>query len=197
LNFSAVPSYDIFITNPEGRMRSRTFVSGTAVVVLFAAVAGIAAGPKESPDTPISPELISRAEATQIALAALKECAARGSPASVIVTDSAGHLRAAFSDDNAKAIGIGSSMTKTNSVADFKMSTRALQMRAQSDKEFADKYGKDERYHFSPGGLPIYKNGQFVAIIAVGGARNIDEACALAALKTLSWASTEPSGKRQ
>ena len=177
-------------------MRSCSFgVSGSAIITLAVMGAGMAASAKEDPETPMSAELISRAEATQIAQAALKECAARGMPASVIVTDSAGHMRAAFSDDNAKLVGIGSSSTKVNSVVDFKMSTRALQTRAQSDKEFSDKYGKDERYHFSPGGLPIYKNGKFVAIIAVGGARNMDEECALAALKTLSWASTEPSNQ--
>ena len=175
--------------------RSTVFVSLSAITAVLVTVAGITASPKESPETPNSAELISRAEATQIALAALKECAARGQPASVIVSDSAGHMRAAFSDDNAKVIGIGSSNTKMNSVVDFKMSTRALQLRAQTDKDFADKYGKDARYHFSPGGLPIYKNGQFVAIIAVGGARDIDEECALAALKTLSWASTAASGQ--
>jgi uncharacterized protein GlcG (DUF336 family) len=178
-------------------MRSCTVgVSGSAIVILAAMAAGMTANANEDPETPMSAELISRAEATQIAQAALKECAARGQPASVIVTDSAGHMRAAFSDDNAKLIGIGSSNTKVNSVVAFKLSTRALQTRAQSDKAFAEKYGKDERYHFSPGGLPIYKNGKFVAIIAVGGARNVDEECALAALKTLSWASTEPSAQR-
>ena len=178
-------------------MRSRALrVSGIAVIASLVSAICVAEGPKEGPETPMSAELISRVDATQLAQAALKECAARGMPASVIVADSAGHMRAAFSDDNAKLVGIGSSMTKLNSVVEFKMSTRALQTRAQADKEFADKYGKDERYHFSPGGLPIYKNGKFVAIIAVGGARNIDEDCALAALKTLSWASTEaPSAK--
>jgi uncharacterized protein GlcG (DUF336 family) len=177
-------------------MRSCAFgVSGSALTLLAVMTASVTANAKEDPETPMSAELISRADATQIAQAALRECAARGLPASVIVTDSAGHLRAAFSDDNAKLIGIVSSSTKVNSVVDFKLSTRALQTRAQSDKAFAEKYGKDERYHFSPGGLPIYKNGKFVAIIAVGGARNIDEECALAALKTLSWASTEPSAQ--
>jgi glyoxylase-like metal-dependent hydrolase (beta-lactamase superfamily II)/uncharacterized protein GlcG (DUF336 family) len=154
-----------------------------------------AATPSEDIETPMSAALISRADATRLAQAALKVCAARGMPASVVVTDSAGHMRAAFSDDNAKLVGIGSSGTKANSVLDFKASTRALQTRAEKDKEFAAKYGKDARYHFSPGGLPIYRNGQFVAIIAVGGARNIDEECALAAIKTLSWASTEPAAK--
>ena len=173
-------------------MTNRTFTSAAAMAACLVAAAGIAADSKESPETPLSAELISRADATKIAEAALQECAARGQPASVIVADAAGHMRAAFSDDNAKLIGIGSSATKMNSVVDFKTSTRALQARAESDKEFAAKFGKDARYHFSPGGLPIYKNGKFVAIIAVGGARNIDEDCALAALKTLSWASTKP-----
>ncbi len=173
-------------------MMNRTFVSAAAIAAFLVTAAGSAANLEENPETPLSAELISRADATKIAESALQECAAKGQPASVIVTDSAGHMRAAFSDDNAKLIGIGSSATKMNSVVDFKVSTRTLQARAESDKEFAAKYGKDPRYHFSPGGLPIYKNGKFVAIIAVGGARNIDEECALAALKTLSWASTKP-----
>ena len=178
-------------------MNIRTLcMSASVVVALTMTATGYAQTAKEtakeSPETPLSPDFISRADATQLAQAALKECAARNLPATVLVTDSAGHMRVAMSDDNAKLIGIGSSQTKVNSVLDFKMSTRALQERAQSDKAFADKYGKDERYHFSPGAFPIYRNGKFVAILAVGGGRNIDEECALAALKTLSWASIAP-----
>jgi len=118
---------------------SNLFVSCSVLLATIVMAPAIAASPKENPETPMSPELITRAEATLIAQAALKECAARGMPASVIVTDSAGHLRAAFSDDNAKLVGMGSSSTKVNSVVAFQMSTRALQMRAQTDKEFAEK----------------------------------------------------------
>jgi para-nitrobenzyl esterase len=69
-----------------------------------------------------------------------------------------------------------------------------LVARLQGDPQFAAQYGKDPRFHFSPGGLPIYKQGKFVGLIAVGGARNIDEDCAHEGLKTIAWASTPNSG---
>jgi uncharacterized protein GlcG (DUF336 family) len=72
----------------------------------------------------------------------------------------------------------------------FRTSTRALQARAAGDTGFAAQYGHDLRYHFSPGGLPLYKAGKFVAVLAVGGGRTIDEDCAIGALKVLPWATT-------
>ena len=141
-----------------------------------------------------SPGLITRAEATRIAQSALEECARRKQPASVVVVDADGFQRTAFSDDNAKFIGLSTSRQKAASVLAFKVSSRVLQMRVQSDKQFADQFGKDDRYHFSAGGVPIYKDGKLVAVIAVGGARDIDEDCALAGLAALPWATTGQPG---
>jgi len=176
----------------------RQGINAAALWALLAGTPVLAAepaAPPTPPDTVISPDRITRAEATRIAQASLEECARRGMPASVVVVDSSGFQRAAFSDDNAKFVGLGTSARKAASVLAFKVSTHALQDRVQSDKAFADQYGKDARYHFSAGGLPIYKQGVLVAVIAVGGARNIDEECAVAGLKTLSWATTEPGAK--
>ena len=136
---------------------------------------------------------ITRAEATHAAETALAACAARGQPASVVVMDAAGHVRAAFSDDGAKPIGLTTSNGKAAAVLTFKESTRDLVARLQGDPQFAAQYGKDPRFHFSPGGLPIYKQGKFVGLIAVGGGRDIDEDCAKEGFKTITWASTPTS----
>ena len=136
---------------------------------------------------------ITRAEATQAAQTALAACAARGEPASVLVMDADGRVRVQFSDDGAKPIGLTTSNGKAAAVLLFKESTRDLVARLQGDPQFAAQYGKDPRFHFSPGGLPIYKQGKFVGLIAVGGARNIDEDCAHEGLKTIAWASTPTS----
>lgn len=166
--------------------------AGSAAALLLSG--GWPASAQHAPEQPISPQWISRADATAVAQAALEACAARGQPASVVVWDADGFQRAAFSDDGAKAIGLSSSAGKAAAVLAFKASTRDLQARVASDKAFADQYGKDERYHFSPGGLPLYRDGKFVAILAVGGARNIDEDCAREGLKRLAWASTTAAG---
>ncbi len=168
-------------------------VTRSVVVCLVASATLVFSGvatAAEDPKTPMSPDLISRADATLLAEAALEACAARGMPASVLVTDSAGHVRVALSDDHAKLVGMISGRAKVNAVVDFKTSTRELQARVAADKDFAARYGSDERYRFSPGGLPIYRAGKFVAVIAVGGAHSIDEECALAAIRRLTWAST-------
>jgi uncharacterized protein GlcG (DUF336 family) len=169
--------------------------AGLGILMLLAATLAAAAEPTTpAPGDPADATLISRAEATMIAQAALENCAARGMPASVIVVDANGYLRAAFSDDNAKFVGLSTSRRKAVSVLTFGVSTHELQDRVQSDQQFAAQYGADERYHFSAGGLPIYRQGKLVAVIAVGGARNVDEDCAYAGLRLLSWASTEAAG---
>lgn len=172
-------------------MPHNRYASATAVFAMLASVTGFGADAQTQPEPKVSPDHITRAEATRVVQAALEDCVKRGQPASVVVVDVVGFQRAAFSDDNANAVGLSTSSKKAAVVLAFKVSTRSLQMRVQSDKQFADQYGKDERYHFSPGGVPIYKNEGLVAVIAEGGARNIDEDCAYAGLKTLSWAATE------
>jgi uncharacterized protein GlcG (DUF336 family) len=108
----------------------------------------------------------------------------------VQVADADGHLRVALASDNATLAGLATAPQKIASVLAFHASTRELQARLASDPAFAAQYGKDPRYHFSPGGLPLYKAGRFVAVIAVGGGRTVDESCAIEALKLLPWAKT-------
>ena len=161
--------------------------------VVAAITAGWTAGAFAADPEPGIAADITRAEATHAAETALAACAARGLPASVVVMDADGHVRAAFSDDGAKPIGLSTSNRKAAAVLLFKESTRDLVARLQGDPQFATQYGKDPRFHFSPGALPIYKQGKFVGLIAVGGARDIDEDCAKEGFKTISWASTPTS----
>ena len=155
------------------------FVPGLAAEVL-------AQGPQ------ISADLITRADALKIADASISSCERQGEKVAATVTDADGYLRAALSSDGANPIGLRTASLKTASVLKFKVSTRALQERLKSDAAFAKEHGKDEQYFYHPGGVPIYRGGKFVAVLAVGGGHDKDESCALEALKLLSWAKTTP-----
>jgi uncharacterized protein GlcG (DUF336 family) len=133
---------------------------------------------------------ITQAEALAIAQAAIQACTAQGMSVNVQVADADGHLRVALASQNATLAGLTTAPQKVASVLAFHASTRDLQARLTNDTGFAAQYGKDPRYHFSPGGLPIYRAGKFVAVIAVGGGRTVDESCAIEALKLLPWAKT-------
>lgn len=148
-------------------------------------------GPAYAQGTPsIDPNQITQAEALSIAQAAIKACKSQGMSVNVQVADADGHLRVALASENATLAGLNTAPQKLASVLAFHASTRALRDRLASDPAFAAQYGKDPRYHFSPGGVPIYKAGRFVAVIAVGGGRTVDESCAIEAMKLLPWAQT-------
>jgi uncharacterized protein GlcG (DUF336 family) len=91
------------------------------------------------------------------------------------------------------AIGITSSGRKTLTVMTFKASTRALRERLATDKAFAEGPGKDARYYFSPGGLPLFRGDRFVGVLAVGGGHALDEECALEALAAVPSLKTLPT----
>jgi uncharacterized protein GlcG (DUF336 family) len=163
----------------------------------LAAQAAEPASPPRPPQPTASPELITLAEATRMVQAALQDCARRSQPASAAVVDANGFQRVALADDNAKLIGVIHSMRKAAAVLNFKVSTQVLQTRAETDRQFAEQYGKDERYLLQAGGLPIYKNGKLVAAFAVGGAADFNQACAQAGVKAVSWATTDTTGHPQ
>lgn len=147
--------------------------------------------PPPPAEDPISAKLISRKDALQLAVTAVDSCASRGEHAAAQIFDAKGYLRAAVSDDGTPPRGLTTSLGKAHAVLDFRASSAELTERLKTDKEFAAKVDKNERYFFHDGALPIYRQGEFVAVIAVGGAHNIDEACARDALKTLDWARSE------
>jgi uncharacterized protein GlcG (DUF336 family) len=168
-------------------------VISVAAFALLAALTTVADEPENKPQSLAAPERITLMDATRMAQAAIADCAKRGQPTSVIVVDATGFQRIALSDDNAKFIGVAHNLKKVAAALAFKVSTQVLQTRAETDKQFAEQYGKDERYLFQGGGLPIYKDGKLVAAISVGGSGNLNDACAQAGVKALSWATTEPA----
>jgi len=155
-----------------------------AVVAVGDASAQTAAQTQAAIDT----SLITQAEATTLAQASIQACNAQGMAVTAQVVDADGHLRVSLSSEHASLAGINSAPQKAAAVMTFHVSTRDLQARVASDPGFAAQYGKDPRYHFSPGALPLYKDGKFVAVLAVGGGRTVDESCALEALKSVPWA---------
>ena len=158
----------------------------------LAAIPSIAAETSTArPPSVASPDLISLADASTMAKAALDACAGRGLPTTVVIADSNGFQRVAMSDDNAKLIGVTHTRLKAAVVVDFKASSGVISKRLQDDPQFASQYDKDARYLFQPGGLPIYRDGQFVAVISVGGSGNANEECALAGVKAVTWARTD------
>lgn len=187
---------------------SRSTAAGIATLSLLAlAMAGVSAeaqGPAAAPapalppqvnmpaNVPINSSLISLAVATQLVQDSLVACEARGEHASALVMDGDGFTRVLMSDDNGASVGLVSSARKAKTVLDLKMSTHDAMDRLQSDKAFADQYGKDDRYFFHPGALPLYRDGKLVAILSVGGGHQQDEDCAKAALAKVGGFTTAP-----
>lgn len=160
------------------------------VTAALCAAAAYSGGARAQEQAKIDPQLITQADALAVAQAAIASCKARGMSVNVQVADADGNLRLALASEDATLAGLRTAPQKIASVLAFHMSTRELKARVDNDPAFAAQYGKDPRYHFSPGGLALYKAGKFVAVLAVGGGRTIDEECALDALKLLPWAST-------
>ena len=168
---------------------SALLVAGFAAEVV--AQTASAAGPA-APAEVISADLIARRDALKIVDASIAACERQGEKVAAMVTDADGYLRAAMSSDGLNPVGLRSANLKTATVLKFKVSTRTLYERLKSDGAFAKEYGKDERYFYHPGAVPIYRDGKFVAVLAVGGGHDKDESCALEALKLLAWAKTAP-----
>ena len=170
-------------------------IKAISVLMLVQAAAAVpSASPPRPPEAfkPVSPELISRADALAVAEASLRACEALKETVAVFVTDADGNLRAAMTSDNLNPIGLRSVTGKTAAVLAFKASTRDLEARLKTDPAFAEQYGKDPRYFYHPGAVPLYRDGKFVAVLALGGGHDKDEGCALQGLKVLPWARTTP-----
>jgi uncharacterized protein GlcG (DUF336 family) len=177
-------------------MRARILSLMSALLLSGLAAEVLAQAQVPSPQTPpaqrISADLITRADALKIADASIAACERQGEKTAAMVTDADGFLRAALSSDGLNPIGLHTANLKTVTVLKFKVSTRSLAERLKSDAAFAAEYGKDTNYFYHPGGLAIYRDGKFVAVLAVGGGHDKDESCALEALKLLPWAKTNP-----
>lgn len=139
-------------------------------------------------EAPVSADLITQADALKLVESSLASCERKGEKIAAFVTDADGHLRAALSSDGAHPIGLRSAALKTATVLEFKSSTKSLAQRLKTDAAFAEKYGNDARYMFHPGALALYRDGKFVAVLALGGGHDKDESCALEALKLVPGA---------
>lgn len=142
--------------------------------------------------TLVSPALLTLAEARGLAGDTLTACAARKETVAVYVTDAEGHMRAALSADGLNVVGLTSVTRKTAAVLEFHQSTRALGARLESDPAFRDGAGKDPRFFFHAGALPLYRGGVFVGVLAAGGGHDQDEACALEAVSHQAALSVKP-----
>ncbi|MBB3953767.1 heme-binding protein [Novosphingobium sediminicola] len=134
------------------------------------------------PAKPVSAAMITLAQAVRIAQNTLTACAAKQETAAVSITDADGNLRVALSADGLNPVGLRTAPLKSTTVMQFRQSTRVLGERLEKDAAFRDGPGKDPRYFFHPGALPLYRGGQFIGVLAVGGGHDKDEACALEAL---------------
>jgi uncharacterized protein GlcG (DUF336 family) len=161
-----------------------------ALAVAQSQPAAPAAAPAARAPDPVISNLITRDEAIALARGSAEACDKRGERAAAVVTDAAGVMRAAVSSEGGNTIGVTSTARKTAAVLRFRLSTRALREKAAAEPAFAAEFNKDDRYYFSPGALPLYRNGQFVAVLAVGGGHAIDEECALDALRGTPWKTT-------
>lgn len=161
-------------------MKAKIF-AGLGVFITMATSA-LAQAPAAPAAKPVSPALITLVQATRLAQNVLAACAAKKESAAVYVTDADGHLRVAMSADGLSAVGQHSVVLKSATVLEFRQSTRALGERLEKDAAFRDGPGKDSRYFFHPGALPLYRGAQFIGVLAVGGGHDKDEACAFEAL---------------
>lgn len=147
----------------------------------------IAAMPKNLPRA-AGPEL---EEAIAAARAAVAACAARGMPVSVLITDSAGSPVVMFSGNGAGFRSQLIAQTKANIVARFHMPSSQAAARAKTDPELAAKAQADPEIGvLRGGGLPVYRGGTLIGIVAVSGAGlagdlTLDDSCAQAAVASL------------
>jgi uncharacterized protein GlcG (DUF336 family) len=148
------------------------------------------ARPPETP--PVPSDMISLADAERLAKGIIAICAEQHEYPVVLVSDALGNMRLAIAADHSQPIGWTSVQGKTRAVLDFRVSTHELYDRLQKDKAFADRFAKDPRYFLHPGALPLYRDGRWVAILAVGGGHQADEGCALRALARVPWAKVSP-----
>lgn len=166
-----------------------TKLYGTSILLLCLSGGSAWSQASQTPiEAPVSADLITRADALKLVEASLASCERQGEKIAAFVTDADGHLRAALSSDGTHPIGLRSAALKTATVLQFKASTMFLAERLKTDAAFAEKYGKDSRYMFHPGALALYRDGKFVAVLALGGGHDKDESCALEALKLVPGA---------
>ena len=147
----------------------------------------IAAMPKNLPRAP-GPELEPAIAAARAAVAA---CAARGVPVSVLIADTVGAPVVMLSGGGAGFRSQLIAQTKANIVARFRMPSGQAAERAKADPTLAAQAQADPGIGvLRGGGLPVYRGGVLIGIVAVSGAGlagdlTLDDSCAQAAVASL------------
>lgn len=150
--------------------------------------ATIAAMPKNIP-RPKAPTLPASIAAAQ---AAIDLCTARGVTITALIADVEGKPVVILSSNG---VGYRSQLiaqSKANIVARFKMASSEVEQRSKTNSDLATQAQNDPGIGvLRGGGLPAFRNGEMIAIVAVSGASlangdlTLDETCARAGVTSL------------
>ncbi|MEE4411989.1 MULTISPECIES: GlcG/HbpS family heme-binding protein [Serratia] len=132
----------------------------------------------------LSQSSISLDQATSLASAAIKSCSAKGYNVSVSVVDNAGLTRAVQRMDNAGPHTLEASYKKAYTAASSGLMTSQL-LETSQKYPAASNLSDIPGFLLLAGGVPVKENDKVIGAIGIGGAPNgnIDEACALNAIK--------------
>ncbi|WP_296739250.1 heme-binding protein [Mesorhizobium sp.] len=122
--------------------------------------------------------------ALELAQSAVKACAADNYNVSAAVVDRAGVLRALLRADNAGVHTPDSARRKAYTAVSLRAPTSAIAKNIQDNPAAAQLVAVDG-FLILAGGVPVKIGNETIGAIGVGGAPggNLDEACALAAIK--------------
>ena len=124
---------------------------------------------------------ISLALASEAAMAAVAECAAKGYFVTAAVVDRAAQLKSMARGDNSGPHTVDSSRRKAYTAASLRVPTTALLELSQKNPGAAN-LGQIDGFMLIGGGLPIRAGNEVIGGIGVGGAPggHLDDACAQA-----------------
>ena len=126
---------------------------------------------------------ISLALASEAAMAAVADCAAKGYFVTAAVVDRAGHIKAMTRGDNAGPHTVDTSRRKAYTSASLRVNTTALLELSQKNPA-ASNLGQIDGFLLLGGGLPIRAGNEVIGGIGVGGAPggHLDDACSQAGI---------------
>ncbi|WP_343552972.1 heme-binding protein [Pantoea sp.] len=129
---------------------------------------------------------LSLADAQKLASAAIQSCAAKNYNVTVTVVDRAGLVKAVQRMDNAGPHTIEASRMKAFTALSSKNTSGKVMEAAQSNAG-AQNMRDIPGYLLLAGGVPVKSGDQVIGAIGIGGAPagNLDEACAMDALKAM------------
>lgn len=133
----------------------------------------------------LSQSSLSLTQATRLADAAVQACSAKGYNVSVTVVDAAGLTRAVQRMDKAGPHTLEASYRKAYTAASSGQMTSKL-LESSQKYPAAQKLSDIPGFLLLGGGVPVKEKDKVIGAVGIGGAPggDIDEACALDAIKT-------------